>query len=373
MAILLTEARAAVKNAVLHAGGSFNDAKIDYALIETGERFINETGLNRTLAYAPTVANSFRVNVASTTADFSRYDLIDTPFLSPGYFHFTTATYNNTGFVLTVPTGTLDGYNVGTGDTVVIASGTGATAGTYTVSSATSTTITLSATAGTTDATGDWVGTLYAGNNSQWGKVIPVGIDTLRAKHETHGTTTGAPEFIAWADDSTCWLFPIPDEVYTLNLPYAQPLTTSTWTPGCQGDWSAATTYQRDDVVTHTPSATAYTYRSLVDGANLNNEPVDNASTAYWQLIGATSSYPCPNPQTISLNVHKKWAIAWIRSGVKAQMLSGAPGHPDAAKAAADFERLISRVEGIVTPGGVWFSDGDEDNERQYGPDSMNW
>lgn len=290
MAILLTEARTLLKNAVLHAGNCFQAAKLDAAIVETGERLIHEGGLNRKIATAVTIASNKEVNIATTTTDFSYQDLVDIPFLAPGS----------------------DSYS--------------------------------------------------------WRKLLPVALEQLRALQETNGSTTGEPEFITWIEDAKCWLFPTPDAVYTLNLPYTQPLTAAaTWTIGTRGTWSSSTTYDEDDVVTHTPSGTAYTYRSLVAN-NLNNTPADNASTDYWQLIGTTASYPAPDPQTVSLNIHNKWAVAWLRTGARAQLLYGAPGHPETDKMAAEFERLIERVNNAATPGGVWYADDLSDNERTWGP-----
>lgn len=291
MAMLLTEARAALKSAVLFCGGSFQDEKLDYAIIESGERFIHEAFLNRTVATATTTSSNKAVDVSATTADFVHYDTVDVAFISPG------------------------------------------------------------------------------SSSPSWRRLNVVALEVLRGLHEQYRSATGEPEFLAWVSPTTCWLFPTPDATYTLNLPYSQPLTTSTWTAGTQGTYSASKTYALGDVVTHTPGATAYTYRSLTDGANLNNTPADNASTDYWQLIGATATYPAPNPQGISLNIHKKWAIAWLRSGARGSLLLGAQGHqPQAESSLAEFDRLISRARDAAIPDGVWYADGGEDNERQYGP-----
>lgn len=47
------------------------------------------------------------------------------------------------------------------------------------------------------------------------------------------------------------------------------------------GDWDDATEYRRNDGVAHLGSS----YVSIVEGVNLNNEPVASASSAQWQLV----------------------------------------------------------------------------------------
>lgn len=116
---------------------------------------------------------------------------------------------------------------------------------------------------------------------------------------------TGRPELIAWNSPTAGYLFPTTDAQYIISFVYVQPLTS--FTPGTKAH--------------------------------------------------------------VTLNVPDRYVYEVLWTGTKAALIRGAPGHPDWKDAQAEFEALIARAKGEVTPRGVWFSDvyGNFDHVYQYG------
>lgn len=131
-------------------------------------------------------------------------------------------------------------------------------------------------------------------------QVVP--FDNIAAAHE-RGSASGRPELIAFLSPTVAYLYPTPDQEYTLSLPWWQPLTR--WTIGTE------------------------------------NDPTE-------------------------LNVPDQYVDAWLWWGARAYLLMGAPGHPDAGPAMQKFEEIIAEAKGAVHQGGVWFGDRDDNLDASH-------
>jgi hypothetical protein len=116
---------------------------------------------------------------------------------------------------------------------------------------------------------------------------------------------TGRPELIAWNSPTAGYLFPTTNAQYIISFVYVQPLIS--FTPGTK--------------------------------------------------------------TRVVLNIPDRYVYEVLWTGAKAALVRGAPGHPDWKDAQVEFEALIARAKGEVTPRGVWFSDlhGDFDHVYHYG------
>ncbi|RMG93643.1 MAG: hypothetical protein D6706_14945 [Chloroflexi bacterium] len=372
MGILLTEAREMLRGAVLHAGDSFGNDKLDWAILETGERLVMEAKLNRSIASAQTKVGNRELDISSFVSGFTYYDVIGPPFLSHGSYYFDGASYNDTTRLLSFSTTYLDDYHFSEGDTVLFSSGTGLPSGLSEIRIAsvdkTLGNITLETSVGASSGANDWTGTIMSvtSTSSDWNKIKVMSMSSFRQMNNEFSLAAGRPEMLVWVNETTCWLFPVPDEKYTLFIPYSQKFSSETWTPGTMGGWSASTTYRRGDVVVYTPDATPYTYRSKIDG-NLNNSPPDGISNDQWQIIGPASSYPAPDPQTVTLNVPMRWAPRWLRTGARATLLHGVPGYPKTDVLYRQFDWLIEEILDKTESVGVLYGTLNEVDEF-YGP-----
>ena len=134
---------------------------------------------------------------------------------------------------------------------------------------------------------------ISSSGSNQWEAIRVGSFNTVRSDHED-STATGFPEMIAWLSSSRGYLFPTPDDAYTITFPWRQPLVT----------WDVGT----------------------------------------------------PDGSLIELNLPERYIDDVLWHGSRAYLLRGLPGHPEAESSMEEFKSIIVAAKGEDQPAGVWFA-----------------
>jgi hypothetical protein len=110
---------------------------------------------------------------------------------------------------------------------------------------------------------------------------------------------------VAWLSPSRGYLFPTPDDAYTITFPWRQPLV----------KWDIGT----------------------------------------------------PDGSLIEMNLPDRYIDDVLWHGSRAYLLRGLPGHPEAESSMTEFGSLILAARGEDQPSGVWFANINEDVGKVYG------
>ncbi len=135
-----------------------------------------------------------------------------------------------------------------------------------------------------------------------------VDYEVIRREYDT-SDATGRPEMIGF-NGNRMFMFPTPDDAYTVNIEAWDTLDITGWTIG----GTDATTLAKE------------------------------------------------------INVPDRWAYEVLNIGARAYLILGAPGHPDAQASMYEFERMIARNKGAGQRGGRWWPSSKGTIEQGYGP-----
>lgn len=153
--------------------------------------------------------------------------------------------------------------------------------------------------------------------------------------YSSGGASKGQPQSMAFDQrTATGYLYPIPDQNYTVNLWWNDLF--ATWPAGSQGTYSSAVTYNNGDVVE--VSGTLY---QSIQGSNLNHAPASNA--AFWQSLGSGTG---TDPAAFTFNVVDDYLRGVCQFGAPAKMQWNEPENGYAASAQQKWDTYIQSLVG---------------------------
>lgn len=187
---------------------------------------------------------------------------------------------------------------------------------------------------------------MYIDTGSEWRPLRPKPMKAMLELFQDSYSQTGIPEFIHVVSPDQALLWPKPDAVYSIKIPYVKPLTP--FVIGTRGDYSASTLYDVGDVVKDT--ADDNIYQCIQEGTG----QTPNASASYWSQRTDIETADFQAPVDVLLNLPYQYVDDWIRYGAYAEMFYGLPDHPEAGPARQHFERVIEKARDEIHLRGEW-------------------